>query len=186
MHFQISRFGARLSVDGEIILLEDQDRSRWDTKHIAKGLNFLNLSVSGEELSSYHLQAGISACHAVSSSAADTDWERILGYYDALLFIDSSPIIKLNRAVAFSMVHGFAAGLPQLELLKSDLSLSSYYLLPATVAEMNFRIGNFAAAKHSYEQALKLVAPEVERRFILKRIKDCGTGNAKLANNGQN
>ncbi|MGE0634194.1 MAG: RNA polymerase sigma factor [Pseudobdellovibrionaceae bacterium] len=177
MHFQVSRFNSRLDADGELLLLEEQDRKLWDQEHIGLGMKYLGLSADGEELSDYHLQAGIASCHAAAKSFAETDWERILTYYDLLLMKDHSPIVALNRAVAIAMIHGPAAGLNEVDLIKALPPLKSYYLLPATMAELNRRLGNMANAKTLYEQSLELVGTEPERRLILKRIKACETNH---------
>lgn len=180
MHLQVSRFNSRLDSHGELLLLEEQDRSLWDQAHIGSGLRYLDLSADGEELSDYHLQAGIASCHAVAKSFAETDWERILGYYDLLLMKDHSPIVALNRAVAIAMLRGPAAGLIEVDLIKDLPPLKSYYLLPSTMAELNRRLGHLAKAKILYEQAIELVGTEPERRLILKRIKACETNELNL------
>lgn len=180
MHFQVSRFNSRLDSDGELLLLEEQDRGLWDQEHIGLGMKYLDLSADGEEFSDYHLQAGIASCHASAKSFAETDWERILTYYDLLLMKDHSPIVALNRAVAIAMIQGPAAGLNEVDLIKDLPPLKSYYLLPATMAELNRRLGNLVNAKILYEQALELVGTEPERRLILKRIKACETNELKL------
>jgi len=173
MHFQVSRFNSRLDSEGELLLLEEQDRSLWDQEHIGLGLKLLELSAEGEELTDYHLQAGIASCHATAKSFEDTQWERILSYYDLLLIKDHSPIVALNRAVAIAMIHGPAAGLDEIELIKDLPPLKSYYLLPATMAELNRRLGKMAEAKALYQKALALVGTEPEKRLIEKRIRAC-------------
>jgi RNA polymerase sigma-70 factor (ECF subfamily) len=128
MHFQVSRFNSRLDADGELLLLEEQDRNLWDQQHVTLGLKCLELSADGDELSDYHLKAGIASCHAVARSFPDTDWERILTYYDLLLMKDHSPIVALNRTVAIAMIHGPAVGLDEIDLIKDLPPLKSYYL----------------------------------------------------------
>lgn len=180
MHFQVSRFNSRLDPDGELLLLEEQDRSLWDQGHIGLGLKYLELSAEGEELSDYHLQAGIASCHATAKSFEETEWERILSYYDLLLMKDHSPIVALNRAVALAMIQGPQAGLDEIELIKDFPPLRSYYLLPATMAELNRRLGAMADAKILYEKALALVGTEPEKRLIEKRIRACEPSELNL------
>jgi RNA polymerase sigma-70 factor (ECF subfamily) len=173
MHFQISRFNSRLDAKGELLLLEEQDRSLWDQQQILTGLKYLEMSASGEELSEYHLQAGIASCHAIARSFSETNWERILSYYDLLFVKDHSPIVALNRAVAVAMILGPAAGLKEIDKIKNLPSLKSYYLLPATMAELNRKSGNFAVAKTLYQGALSLVKTAPEKKLMERRIASC-------------
>lgn len=173
MHLQASRFNSRLDADGELLLLEEQDRNLWDKSHIELGLKFLNESAEGEDLSEYHLQAGIASCHVIAPSFAETDWERILSYYELLLQKLHSPIVALNRCVAVAMLKGPRYGLKEIEAIKDLPSLKSYYLLPATIAELHRRLGDCVLAKDYYEKALFLVGTEPEKRLIEKRIAAC-------------
>ena len=173
MHLQASRFQARTDAAGELLLLEEQDRSLWDQEHIGLGLKYLEVSAQGEELSEFHLQAGIASCHSMASSFEKTDWKNILSYYDILLVRSPSPIIALNRAVATGMVHGMAAGISEVMAIRDSKSLLNYYLLPATLAEFHRRDGDFKTALKFYQEALNLVGTDPERRLIEKRIKTC-------------
>jgi len=173
MHFQISRFNSRLDAQGKLLLLEEQDRALWDQEHIHLGLRYLDLSADGEDLSEFHLQAGIASCHAIATNFATTDWQRIVSYYDMLLVRDSSPVVALNRAVAVAMSEGFGAGLREIDEITDVAALKSYYLLPATRAELLRRQGRLAEAKVEYERALTLVGTEPEKRLIQKRIIAC-------------
>ncbi len=174
MHFQISRFNSRIDAEGELLLLEEQDRSLWDQTQIQLGLRLLERSAEGENLTAYHLQAGIASCHAIAPSFEKTNWEQILHYYDLLLWREHSPIVALNRAVAVAMVSGWDTGLAEVEKIKDLPPLKSYYLMHATVAELMRRKGDNAGAKLNYEKALALVGTEPERRLIQKRIRACG------------
>jgi RNA polymerase sigma-70 factor (ECF subfamily) len=180
MHFQISRFDSRLDRDGELLLLEEQDRTLWDQEHIHLGLMYLDLSAEGDELSDYHLQSGIASCHAMAKSFEATDWQRILSYYDVLLGNEHSPIVALNRAVAVAMAHGMDAGLEEIEGIKDIPPLKSYYLMHATTAELFRRNGNLKEAKNHYERALELVGTEPEKRLILRRIAVCKEHELKI------
>lgn len=173
MHIQISRFNARTDGNGDLLLLEEQDRTLWNQEHIGLGLSYLELSAQGEELSDYHLEAGIASCHAVAANFEDTNWQQILTYYDILLSSNPSPIVALNRVVAVSMAKSFEQGLKELEPLKELPALKSYYLLPATFAEIYRRMGNLLKAKVHYEQALTLAGTEPEKRLLQKRIESC-------------
>lgn len=143
-------------------------------------MKYLDLSARGEELTNYHLQAGIASCHAMAPSFEETDWEKILGYYDLLLLREHSPIVALNRAVAFAMLHGWEAGLNEIGKIQDLPPLRSYYLLHATTAELLRRSGNIQAAKNQYEKALALVGTEPEKRLILKRIRACEEQGLKV------
>ena len=173
MYFQISRFQTRTDNAGEVIVLEDQDRSLWNQEHIGLGLHFLNLSASGEEISDYHLHAGIASCHALAKDFAATDWSQILSYYDILLARTGSPVVALNRAVAVGMSQGFEHGISEALALKEAGHLKNYYLLPAAIAEFHRRSGNYGEAIEFYKEALKMAGTEPEKRFIDKRISSC-------------
>ncbi len=170
MFLQASRLPARVDDDGNLLRLIDQDRSLWDQELIRAGLAHLQQSAGGAELSEYHLQAGIAACHAVAGSFAETNWERILMYYDDLTELSHSPVVALNRAVALSIVEGPRAGLAELDLLSALPALKSYYLLPCCYAEFWSQLGEPTKARGFYEEALKLVGTEPERRFLDSRL----------------
>jgi len=174
LFLQASRLKARLDANGEILLLEEQDRSTWDGAMIATGLHYLVEAASGDELSRFHLFAGIAACHASAPSFEKTDWQRILAYYDELCAGDHSPVIALNRAVAVSFVSGPQAALRELGKSKNLPALSDYYLFPATVADFHRRMGELSKAIKFYRQALASVRTEPEKRFLLRRLKQCG------------
>jgi RNA polymerase sigma-70 factor (ECF subfamily) len=170
-HLQASRVRSRLSSAGEVLLIEEQDRSTWDQRLIQIGMHFLIEAGAGEILSPYHLLAGIAACHATAPSFEKTNWERILSCYDALAAIDPSPIVALNRAVALSFVEGPTKARQAARLLAS--ALSNYYLYPATLADFYRREGDLAAAAKLYARALASTPTEPERKFIERRIEQC-------------
>jgi RNA polymerase sigma-70 factor (ECF subfamily) len=176
MHFHCSRFGARTDSRGEVLLLEEQDRSLWDQNHIRVGAHYLALSAEGAELTEYHLQAGIASCHALAPSFAETPWGQIVGFYDLLLARRFSPVVALNRAVAVAMGEGPEAGLGELAPLEAEPSLRTYYLLPAAQGELHRRAGRPAEALNYYRKALTLVGTEPERRLIEKRIRELPFG----------
>jgi len=178
MLFHAARFPARVADDGGILLLQEQDRSRWNRSLIEWGLYYLDQSAAGDELSRYHLQAGISACHSLARSYDETDWSRILTLYDLLIQNDASPIVALNRAVAISRVHGPEVALRNLEEIKNRGSIDSYYLLHAIMGEFNLQLGNLEPALVQLRKALGLTSVHSEKRFLEKKISLC---EAKLS-----
>ena len=158
MLFQGARFETRQDAAGEVLLLPDQDRDLWDKTWIERGLRHLGLAAAREQLTEFHLQAGIAGCHAVAPSYEATDRPTILGYYQALAELNPSPILTLNRAVALAMVDGPAASLSLIESIQDHPLLKRYYLLPATRGELHRRLGETAAARTHYARALEFAA----------------------------
>ena len=142
---------------------------------IATALVYLEQAASGEALSTFHLLAGIAACHANAKTFAETNWRQILSYYDALAQSDHSPIVLLNRAVASSFVDGPAVALEALQKLRKNAALDGYYLLPATIADLLRRLDRPEKALEYYLQALTLVKNEPEKRFLMRRVEQCRT-----------
>ncbi len=177
MEIQASRSGARIGPSGEPILLLDQDRARWDQLLIHRGLAALQ---HAEELGGargpYALQAAIAACHARARTAAETDWQRIAALYDALAQTMPSPIVELNRAVAFAMAFGPAAGLELIDALASEPSLKTYHLLPSVRGDFLFKLGRFAEAQAEFERAASLTRNARERELLLDRAQACAAG----------
>jgi len=164
-----SRRPARSSAEGDLILLEDQDRALWDRKLIAEGTVLVEQALGSRRFGPYSLQAAISALHAEAPSAAATDWAQIVALYDVMQRMDPSPVIALNRAVALAMRHGPAAGLPLIdELLGKDLA--QYHLAHAARADLCRRLGKKQEAAASYARALALSRQEPERRFLERRL----------------
>jgi RNA polymerase sigma-70 factor (ECF subfamily) len=174
MLLQAARFPARVDEAGDILTLAEQDRGRWDWRMIDAGLSALNASARGAVLSSYHLQAGIASMHCVAPSYAETDWSSILAHYDALLEIDGSSLIRLNRAVAYAMVHGPAAGLETLDAMAGREVLDDYALFHATVGELAARSGDRRRAVRSYRRARALVQSQPERQLLDRRLAHYG------------
>ncbi|MGH3302959.1 MAG: RNA polymerase sigma factor [Streptosporangiaceae bacterium] len=174
MLLQDARRAARLDDDGELVTLEDQDRSRWDAGQITAGLGLLDGALRRGPAGPYRLQAAIAACHARAAAAADTDWAQIATLYGELRRLVPSAVVELNRAVAVAMAHGPAAGLDLVDDLAAGGILTSYYLLPATRAELLRRLDRRAEAAASYRAALSLVATEPERRFLQRRLTEVG------------
>ena len=171
MLLQESRRAARTSPTGELILLENQDRSLWNREQIAEGLVLLEKALTSQSFGSYTLQAAIAAVHAEAKSVAATDWRQIVALYDRLVRIQPSPVVQLNRAVAIAMCDGPEAGLTHIDALLEHGELANYYLAHAARADMYRRLGSTAAARSSYEKALALTQQEPERQFLQERIR---------------
>jgi RNA polymerase sigma factor (sigma-70 family) len=170
MEIQASRSRARVGPSGEIVLLLDQDRGRWDPLHISRGLAALERAQNlGGALGPYALQATIAACHARARSAADTDWARIAALYDALAELMPSPVVELNRAVAVGMAFGPAAGLELVDALMSEPSLRTYHFLPSARADLLAKLGRSDEARAEFERAASLTQNERERELLLSR-----------------
>ena len=170
-----SRRAARTSPTGEVILLDDQDRAKWDRDQISEGTRLVERALASRRVGPYAIQAAISAVHSEAASAAATDWIEIVGLYNVLLRIDPSPVIELNRAVAVAMRDGPEAGLHLIDALLERGELREYRLAHAAHAELCRRLGRNEDAKVSYERALALTRQEPERRFLEKRLKEVAT-----------
>lgn len=166
-----SRHAARTSPTGELILLENQDRSLWNREQIAEGVALLEKALKSRRFGSYTLQAAIAAVHAEAESVAVTDWRQIVALYDRLLRIQPSPVVQLNRAVAIAMRDGPEAGLRHIDAVLEHGDLANYYLAHSARADMYRRLGRTAEARSSYEKALALTQQEPERRFLQERIR---------------
>ena len=174
MLLQESRRIARTSSTGDLILLEDQDRSHWNQSQIAEGRDLVKRSLSSPQVGSYTLQAAIAAVHSEAPIAAATDWAQIVALYDLLLQAERSPIVELNRAVAVAMRDGFLAGLQQIDKILARGDLTDYHLAHAARADFCRRLGRVEDARAAYQQALALVKQEPERRFLQKRLRELG------------
>jgi RNA polymerase sigma-70 factor (ECF subfamily) len=170
MLIQESRRAARTAPDGELVLLEDQDRGKWDRALIAEGVALTTQALRTRMFGSYCLQAAIAAVHAEAPSTKETDWTEIIGLYDVLSRLDPSPIIALNRAVAVAMRDGPLAGL---KLVRNLLpALDGYHLAHAALADLHRRAGNRKDAVAAYKKALSLARQQPERRFLQRRITE--------------
>ena len=167
---QAARIPGRVGPAGDILTLAEQDRNLWDRRLIDEGIDLLNLSARGGELTSYHLQAGIAAAHCLAQSYAETDWNLILDHYDGLLDLEGSAVVELNRAVAYAMVHGPAAGLAELDHRLDASALDGYALFHATVGELAARSGHRPRAREGYTRARDLVRSAPEQRLIERRL----------------
>ncbi len=172
MELHASRFAARADADGNLVLLADQDRGRWDRDRIARGLAWLESAGPIERAGPYQLQAAIAACHARAAAWEATDWPRIVGLYATLAAIMPSPVVELNRAAAIGMAEGPAAGLAALDRLDAG-ALRAYHLWPAARADFLRRLGRRAEAAAAYRAALDLTDNTRERAFYAARLAEC-------------
>ncbi len=171
-----ARRAARITAKGDIVPLEDQDRRLWDRDQIAEGLALVEKALSSQRFGSYTLQAAIAAVHAEARRAADTDWNEIVGLYDALLHLEPSPIIELNRAVAVAMRDGPEAGLSIIESLVKHDGLAGYPFAHAARAELYRRSGQTAAARSAYQKALSCTEQIPEQRLLKRRLAELEVG----------
>jgi len=167
-----SRRGARTSPEGDLVLLDDQNRSLWNRDLIGEGIALVEQALESRRFGAYTLEAAIAATHAEAPNAAATDWAQIVALYDALLSGNPSPVVELNRAVAVAMRDGPQAGLTLIEGILARGELEDYYLAHATRADFYRRLGEVEQARASYERALELARPEVARRFLARRLKE--------------
>ncbi|MBA5873888.1 MAG: tetratricopeptide repeat protein [Nitrospira sp. CR1.2] len=167
---QDSRRDARVSESGDVILLEDQDRTRWNREFVAEGAALVQQAFSMGEVGPYAIQSAIASIHAQAADAAATDWRRIVELYDLLLQAESSPVVELNRAVAVAMLDGPAAGLTLIDGLLARGELKTYHLVHAARADLCRRLGQTEEARRAYEQALSLTRQGPERRFLERRL----------------
>jgi RNA polymerase sigma-70 factor (ECF subfamily) len=167
-----SRKAARVTTEGDLVPLDEQERSCWDTALIAEGCALVRQALLSRHFGTYTLQAAIAAVHAEARRAEDTDWPQIVGLYEALLHFEPSPIVELNRALAVAMRDGPPAGLALIEALLRQDTLRAYHLAHAAKADLCRRIGALAQARKSYEMALALARQEPERRFLRQRLAE--------------
>jgi RNA polymerase sigma-70 factor (ECF subfamily) len=167
-----SRRAARASADGQLILLDAQDRSLWDRDQIAEGSRLVTRALASRQFGPYTLQAAIAAVHAQAPTADSTDWAQIVGLYDVLARAAPSPVVELNRAVALAMRDGPEAGLTLVEAILERGDLADYHLAHSTRADLCRRLGRAADARASYERALSLTRLEPERRFLEGRLRE--------------
>ena len=173
MLLNAARTPARTDEEGNLLRLRDQDRSRWDRSLITRGLFHLSQSAAGGDISAYHLQAGMSACHCLAPDYACTDWVQILALYDRLLELDPSPVVALNRAVALAEVHGAQAGLDAVNVITDSRSLEGYYLFHAVQGELESQLNHLPAAAAHFRRALALAEIKSEQAFLTERLRAC-------------
>jgi RNA polymerase sigma-70 factor (ECF subfamily) len=165
-----SRRDARVSEEGELVLLEEQDRSLWHAQEIREGTEFVESALRRGAAGMYAVQASIAALHANAKTAAETDWAQIAALYDVLLRTHASPVIEVNRAVAVAMARSVEEGLALLNEIERRKELEEFHLLPAARADLLRRLGRMAEAAEAYRRALTLATNDIERRFLRRRL----------------
>jgi RNA polymerase sigma-70 factor, ECF subfamily len=174
MLLQESRRAARTSAEGDVILLEDQDRSLWDRVKIGEAMALVDRAIASERFGMYTIQAAIAGVHATAATAADTDWAQMVALYDVLARAEPSPIVALNRAIAVAMRDGPLAGLELIDAILAGGELADYHLAHAAHADLCRRLGRTADARQSYQRALALARQAPERRFLERRLRELG------------
>jgi RNA polymerase sigma factor (sigma-70 family) len=173
MLFNAARAPSRVDDEGNLLRLRDQDRTKWNQGMIARGMFHLAQSAAGGEISEYHLQAGIAACHCWAEDYESTDWRRILSLYDRLLELDDSPVVALNRAVALAEARGAQAGIEAVNAIPNLKSLESYYLLHAVLGDFELQLNRLPIAALHFQKALGLAGMKSEQAFLAKRLQAC-------------
>jgi RNA polymerase sigma-70 factor (ECF subfamily) len=173
MLLNTARIPARVDNEGNLLRLQEQDRAKWDQAMIARGMFHFAQSAAGDELTEYHLQAGISACHCTARNYEATDWGQILSLYDRLMELDGSPVVALNRAIVVANVQGPQAALAAVAEIEGLHKLDSYYLLYAALGEFEERLNHLPAAASQFRKAMELAELKSEKAFLAKRIEAC-------------
>jgi len=173
MLLNAARLNARVDADGNLLRLREQDRSSWNHAMIARGMFHLTQSAKGNDLTAYHLQAAIAACHCSAPDWQSTDWPRILSLYDQLVKLDGSPVVALNRAVAVAEVRGPAEGINSVAAIPNQKSLGVYYLFYAVLAEFEIQLKDFPGAAEHLRRAIQLTEIKSERALLEARLRDC-------------
>ena len=177
MCLNASRFKARISVDGDVILLDEQDRSLWNRDLIQAGIHYLEKAAEQGIINTYYIQAAISACHCSANNYAATNWNEILDLYNLLTKIDNGPVVMLNRVVAVSKVHGQQSALKELDNIIKTGQLEDYYLFFAVRGELFMELGKYPEAQQNFEKAVSLTTNKKEIKLLLQKIDACANGN---------
>jgi predicted RNA polymerase sigma factor len=172
-HLHAARFDARTSDAGDVLLLGEQDRSRWDRLHIAAGARHLASAAAGEEMTLFHLEAELAACHTLAPSWEETNWRRIVEIYDVIYARTQSPVVALNRAVAIAEIHGPAEALRAVESLGGHAAMRRYPPYPIAMGEMLRRLGRYEEARSQFTRAARTTKSEPLRRHLEERIRQC-------------
>jgi RNA polymerase sigma-70 factor (ECF subfamily) len=174
MCLHAARLPARVDAEGELLAFFEQDRARWDTALVARGLAFFDTSATGSELSQYHVEAAIAVAHASAETFTETDWGGVVRLYDRLMSVAPSPVVALNRAIAIGHHEGAARALEELRAIADVERLRRYPFYPAALGEFELRLGNYQAARQQLEHALCLARNDDERHFLQKRLAATG------------
>jgi RNA polymerase sigma-70 factor, ECF subfamily len=173
MLLQDSRRDARVNEDGELVTLEEQDRSLWDATEIEEGVRLVEKALAMGEVGNYQIQAAIAALHCEAKNADDTDWRQIVALYEELLRMSSSPVVALNHAAAVAMYEGIERGLSLVDSVGADGALDNYYLFHASRADLLRRLNRLKEATDAYNRALALTSNQVEQNYICRRLREC-------------
>ena len=173
MYLHAARLPARVDASGNLSSLFDQDRSRWNSRLVAEGQRYLDLSATGSELTEYHVEAAIASVHAMADCTEDTDWGKIVSLYDTLMTIRPSPVFALNRAIAIAQHEGPERGLEEIRAIVNSDRLASYPFYHAALGEFEFQGGRSEIAREHFHQALALARNPMERRFLEDRVAAC-------------
>jgi RNA polymerase sigma-70 factor (ECF subfamily) len=179
MCFHGARFDARVALEGAIVLLEEQDRSTWNWNDVREGMVWLARSATGDDLTRYHVEAGIAWEHCRAATFDDTDWRRIAELYDTLDRIAPSPLNSLNRAVAEAYLHGPQAGLERLASVPEENVPARYPGWHVVMGELHFRLGQHSAAEDAWQEALRLTTARADREFLRRRLALCRSDGAE-------
>ena len=182
MYLNAARLPARVDTEGNLLRLKEQDRASWSRPMIGRGMMHLAQSAAGDEITEYHLQAGIAACHCAASDYESTDWRQILALYDRLVDLDDSPVIALNRAVAVAHVAGPKAGIESVQAIRNRKQLDSYYLLYAVQGEFEAQLNNFEAAAELFPKSAPVDRSEIRARIHFEapaRVRRVATRNLR-------
>jgi RNA polymerase sigma-70 factor (ECF subfamily) len=172
MLLNAARLPGRMDDEGNILRLQDQDRSTWDRALIGLGLHHLARAAAGDAFSEYHLQAGIAACHCIAPDYQSTNWSAILAHYDQWMRISDSPVVALNRAVAVANIEGPAAGMRAVEAIPNRRQLDAYYLTYAVLGEFEAQLERYPTAVVHFRKALSLTELRSEQMFLEKRLRE--------------
>ena len=166
-----SRFDARIDEEGEIVLLEDQDRNKWNHDLIAIGMNYFEKSMGGNELGEYHIEAAIVAEHSIAPNFSETNWTRILSLYDTLLILNPSPVVMLNRAIVLSKVDSIENAIEAIHQIPDfEKLVETHYLFPSTLGEMYRQLGQFDKAKYFLKMAIEIAQSPLEQKLLTKKL----------------
>src|SRR5262249_16765454 len=181
MTLTAARLPARTDSSGNLIALFDQDRTLWDRTRLDEGMQLLELSAFGKELTAYHVEAAIASVHAMARRADDTDWSKIISLYDSLMRINASPIVALNRAIAIAQRDGAERGLDAIREISNLDRLARYPFHPAALGELELRRGNGERAREHFQEALGRARNLMERRFFEQRLAACDLPSVRSA-----
>jgi RNA polymerase sigma factor (sigma-70 family) len=180
MHLHAARLPARMDVSGNLSSMFDQDRSRWDSRLVAEGQRFLDLSATGTDLTEYHVEGAIAWVHAKAISTEETDWKHIISLYELLMTIHPSPVVALNRAIAIGQHEGPARGIEEICAIIDRDRLSNYPFYFAALGEFEFRTGRYDISQEQFRKALAVARNQMEREFFQKRISLCERANSMI------